>query len=333
MLIKGSSNKWTPIREFLENKKRLLVTTHINPDGDGIGSQIALANYLKQTGKTVIMKNPNPVPFYFQFLDADNEISCFEKKQDLKLIQSLDGAIIVDISDWDRLGDLGAVLRSNNIPIICIDHHIPTDVIGSIQIIDRSASSTGELIYDFLIDSKADFNTEIVNALYTSILTDTGSFRYSNTTAKTHLIAADLHNRGVDTKTIFRNIYENYSKNRYYLMGQLLVNMKFECQDRLVWFVVSRQLVEETGVQPWEIEGLSELTRNISNVELSIMFTETENGTKVSFRSRGNVPVNELAHQFGGGGHKFACGAMLNMDTDKATSLVIEKAKKLLGAR
>jgi len=278
----------------------------------------------------VILKNPNPVPIYFQFMDANNEITCFNKKQDIELIRSVDGAIIVDISDWDRLGELSPVLRSNNIPLACIDHHIATDVIGEVQIVDRSVSSTGELIYDFLLDSKADFNRTIVNALYTSILTDTGSFRYSNTTAQTHLIAADLHNRGVDIKTIFSNVYENYTKNRYYLMGHLLVNMNFECNDRMVWYVVTRDLIKKTGVQQWEIEGLSELTRNISKVEISIMFTELDDGTKVSFRSKGNVPVNELAHQFGGGGHKFACGAMLNIDTDTATSVVVQKAKKLL---
>ncbi|MBN2412027.1 bifunctional oligoribonuclease/PAP phosphatase NrnA [candidate division KSB1 bacterium] len=325
------SNKWDPIREFLTGKERILVTTHINPDGDGIGSQIALANYLKQTGKTVILKNPNPVPVYLQFLDPNNEITCYDNEHDKTLMQSIDGAVIVDISDWDRMGVLGPVLRSNNTPLCCIDHHIPTDLIGEVQIIDRSASSTGELIYDFLMDSRADFNNTIVNALYTCIVTDTGSFRYSNTTKKTHLIAADLHNRGVDFKNIFSNIYEKYSKNRYYLMGHLLVNMKFECQDQLVWYVVTKALIQKTHVEQWEIEGLSELTRNISTVEISIMFTEVENGIKVSFRSKGNIPVNELAHQFGGGGHKFACGALLDMDLEKAKRVVIQKAKKIFG--
>jgi len=324
-----SSRKWDSIRKFLSDKERILVTTHINPDGDGIGSQIALANYLKQLEKTVIMKNPNPIPFYFQFLDPNNDISCYKNEKDHKLIQTLDGAIIVDISDWERMGELGRALRKNNIPMMCIDHHIPTDIIGEVQILDRSASSTGELIYDFLIDSKADFNSEIVNAIYTCILTDTGSFRFSNTTAKTHLIAADLLNRGVDIKTIHSNIYENYSKNRYYLMGHLLVNMNFECHDQLVWFVLTKELIRDMKVEQWEIEGLSELTRNISNVEISIMFTEVNNGTKVSLRSKGNISINELANQFGGGGHQFACGATLNMDKEKAVSIVIHEAKKL----
>lgn len=321
---------WEPVNSFIADKQRILITTHLNPDGDGLGSQVALAGFLRQLGKTVIMINPNPTPFLFQFLDAEKEITGYDKIKDKELLNSLDAVIVVDISDWERLGDIGHVLRRLQTPMVCIDHHIPTDIMGDVQIIDSSASSTGELIYDYLTCCGALFTQNIVDALYTCILTDTGSFRYSNTTEKTHTIAADLLKRGANFRQVFSNIYENYSKNRYYLMGRLLVDMQFACNDRLVWYVVSKELINNTGVELWEIEGLSELTRNIRNIEISIMFTELDHGTKVSFRSKGNIPINSLANHFNGGGHKFASGAMVNMDLQTTIQTVIQESQKLL---
>jgi len=320
---------WEPVNTFIADKQRFLLATHLNPDGDGLGSQVALAACLRQMGKTVILKNPNPTPVIFQFLDPAREITCFEKNKDAALLDSIDVVIVVDISDWERLGEMGQELRQRQIPLVCIDHHIPTDIMGEVQIIDSGASSTGELIYDYLVYCGTQFNQTMIDALYTCILTDTGSFRFSNTTAKTHTIAADLLSRGAKNQQVYSQVYENYSKNRYYLMGHLLVNMQFACNDRLVWYVVSKALRATTGVELWEIEGMSELTRNIRNIEISIMFTEMDNGTKVSFRSRGNIPINDLANKFNGGGHKFASGAMVNLDLQTTIDTVIAESQKL----
>ncbi|HPG41174.1 MAG TPA: bifunctional oligoribonuclease/PAP phosphatase NrnA [bacterium] len=320
---------WEPVNTFIADKQRFLLSTHLNPDGDGLGSQVALAACLRQMGKTVILKNPNPTPFIFEFLDPAREITCFDSNKDETLLSSVDAVIVVDISDWERLGEMGRILRRLQTPLICIDHHIPTDIMGDVQIIDSSASSTGELIYDYLVYCDAQFNQTMIDALYTCILTDTGSFRFSNTTSKTHTIAADLLKRGAKNLQIFSQVYENYTKNRYYLMGNLLVNMQFACNDKLVWYVVSKELRTKTGVELWEIEGMSELTRNIRNIEISIMFTEMDSGTKVSFRSRGNIPINGLANKFNGGGHKFASGAMVNMDLQTTIDTVIAESQKL----
>jgi phosphoesterase RecJ-like protein len=322
--------EWQPLRDFLRNRTRLAVTTHINPDGDAIGSQMAMAHYLRQMGKEVVLVNCDVTPDYFRFLDPANEIVLYSEQDHEAAMAALDGCLVVDISDWGRLRGLGQALRRHRIPVACIDHHIPTDEMGEVHICLQEASSTGEMIYDFLLDSGADLTLPIVDALYTCIMTDTGSFRFTNTTARTHLIAADLLGRGAHYRAIYEQVYENNSKQRTLLMARLLERMHFACDDRLAYFSLSQELLRETGAQLWETEGFSELPRTIARVEVSLMFTETEAGTtKVSFRSKGRVAINGMASLFGGGGHKFASGATLAMDLNQAVEVVVGEAKKL----
>ncbi len=329
-----AARDWNSVREFLADKERLLVTTHVNPDGDAIGSQMAMAHYLRQLKKEVYLLSSDPTPKFFHFLDPKAEVTLYKPDDHLSLIQSLDGGVVVDISDWKRLRGVGEAIRTFSLPIACIDHHIPTDEIGIVQISDQGASSTGEMLYDFFIDSKANMTAEIIEALYTCILTDTGSFRFSNTTALTHRIAADLFDRGVDFRKIYEHVYENYSKSRSLLMGYVLAEMQFECDDRLAWFVLSQELLKRTNANLWEAEGFSELPRSIEGVEISLVFTEAEDGkTKVSFRSKGRIAINGLANKFGGGGHKFASGATLMLPLTKAIPAVVEEAKKLFAPR
>lgn len=315
--------EWNKINAFLQDKKTILVTTHLNPDGDAIGSQMALAFYLERIGKEVVLINSDPAPKFFHFLDQENKIQVYSHDLD-SLIQSFDGIIIVDVSEWKRLGRIGDVLKQSEIPVACIDHHLSSIKISDAQIIDQYASSTGELVYDFLLTNEAEFTQNIIDALYTCILTDTGSFRFSNTTARTHQITADLLIQGARFKDIYSIVYESNSKNRTWLMGELLAKMNFECDDRVAWFVMSQELLQKTGATLDETEGFSELSRTIQTVEISVMFTEPKQGmAKASFRSKGRVPINELAAQFGGGGHKFASGAALSMPLDQAIALVI----------
>ena len=327
-----TTESWKQLNTFIADKAHILVTTHLNPDGDGLGSQIALAEYLKGTGKQVSMVNNGATPVFFIFMDPDNEIRvCSQTEPDF--FDDIDGAIIVDISDWERLGDVGKKLNEKKIPIACIDHHIPTDIIGVLQILDQSVSSTGELIYQYLKHQQAQFTPRIVSSLYASILTDTGSFRFSNTTPETHRIAADLIEKGADYQYIYRQVYENHSKSRLHLTGILLTNMQYDCDDRLVWFILTRDLIREHKLEQWELEGLSELPRHLRDAEISIMFTECEQGVKVSLRSKGNIAINGLANLFGGGGHQFASGVSLKMDLPQALDTILNEARKLFNHR
>ncbi len=324
------TREWQPVRDFIQDRTRIAVTTHVNPDGDAIGSQMAMAHYLRQIGKEVVLLNCDRMPDYFRFLDPDGEIALFDEKKHDALVAGLDGCIVVDISDWARLCGLGSALRRHNIPVACIDHHIPSDQMGEVHVCFQEASSTGEMIYDFLLDSGEELTLPIVDAIYTCVMTDTGSFRFSNTNARTHRIAAELLERGAHYRAIYEEVYENNSKQRTLLMAKLLERMHFACDDRLAYFSLSQELLRQTGAQLWETEGFSELPRTIARVEVSLMFTETEAGTtKVSFRSKGRVAINGMAALFGGGGHKYASGATLAMGLNQAVEAVVEEARKL----
>jgi bifunctional oligoribonuclease and PAP phosphatase NrnA len=322
---------WDIILEFIKDKKNILITTHTNPDGDAIGSQVALAEYLKQQGKNCFLINCSITPKFFHFLDPKNSIQRYKESDHQDLFKSLDGVIIVDISDWPRLCEVGKAIKKQNLPVAIIDHHITSDDMGPTIISDPTASSTGELIYDFLNTNNCQWDQLIVNALYTCILTDTGSFRFTNTTSRTHRVTADLIDKGAECSKVYKHIYESYSPQRSILMGKMLGSLKFEKNDQIVWYVLTQDLLKESGAEYWETEGFSELSRNIKNVQITIMFVETQDGRiKVSFRSKGEIAINNLAQKFGGGGHKFAAGATLELKLEDAIHKVLEETKILV---
>ncbi|MBN1480486.1 bifunctional oligoribonuclease/PAP phosphatase NrnA [candidate division KSB1 bacterium] len=321
-------HRWSPFRQFLANKSTILITTHLNPDGDALGSELALAHYLREVGKRVFIINSDPLPHFLHFLTDDVHIEQFSGERHAGIIDHCDGCIVVDVSEWKRLGEISTLIKARALPIACIDHHLSAGKLGDIQVLDEYASSTGELIYDFLKTVKANFSQSVVDALYTCILTDTGSFKFSNTTAQTHFIAANLLGMGAHFERIYAELYESDSKSRTLLKGHLLADMKFECDDRFVWFVLSQELLKKTGAHLWEAEGFSDLARPIKGVEMSIMFSESKDGLcKASFRSKGKIPIHKLAEHFGGGGHKYAAGASLEWPLREAIEKVITAAK------
>ncbi|MBN1542574.1 DHH family phosphoesterase, partial [candidate division KSB1 bacterium] len=223
---------WSVFHAFLRDKERILITTHRNPDGDAIGSEIALMHFLRQQGKTVHVINSDPTPKFFRFLDPEQEIGVYDPASFAGLLPRLHGGIVVDINDWARLADIGRAVQTHGLPLACIDHHIPTDHLGDVQVVDTRSSSTGELIFDLIDRSNGQWNQNVVDALYTCILTDTGSFRFSNTTPKTHRNAARLLSLGARFRQVYRQVYESYSANRIHLAGRLMADMRFDCDGR-----------------------------------------------------------------------------------------------------
>ena len=290
-----------------------------------------MAHYLEDIGKKVFILNADPVPAFLEFLTRNFYVDQFQAQKHNRIIESCDGCIVVDVSEWKRLGDIAGTLKKMAIPLVCIDHHLSAGKIGDIHIIDDQASSTGELVYDFLKTADARFTQTVVDAIYTCILTDTGSFKFSNTTSKTHVITADLIAKGAQFQKIYAELYESDSIARSLLKGHLLANMQFECDGRFAWFVMSQELLQSLGAKTWEAEGFSDLPRAIKGVEISIMFSEHKDGSSnASFRSKGTVTINQLAEQFGGGGHKYAAGASLPWPLSKAVQIVVEAAKSYL---
>jgi len=327
------SSIWENVLQHIEDREKIILTTHVNPDGDAIGSEMALVSFLLKKNKQVQIINISPTSTNYQFLDPQNKIFVFNAEKHEQLIADADLFLIVDISDWKRLGELGELIQGSSVPKICIDHHHLENRFADIDIICEKASSTGELIYEFLIHARCEINNEIARALYTCILTDTGSFRFSNTTALTHQIASHLVAVGVNAITIYQEVYERNSQSKIALMGQALSGLHYECDGKLAWFVITQEMFQQTRAEKWDTEGFPEIPRNIEGVEVSLMFTElNEDKVKISLRSKGKVIINEIAIHFGGGGHNFAAGAVIKSSLEDILPQVLEKTKQVVTA-
>ncbi len=324
-----SPNNLHQFLRFLSDKNRLLITTHLNPDGDALGSQLALAAFCRYHSKEVKLINVDATPRFFRFLDRQNEIEQYVAGRHNPVIRGCDAGIIVDVSEWQRIGRLGNALAKQQLPMACIDHHINKSNHFDASIIRHDVSSTGELVYELFRETKTPFTPVVLDALYTSILTDTGSFRFSNTTPTTHQIVADLLEKGADFSKVYHEIYESDSPARARLKGRLLSDIRYEKDGKLAWFVLSQELLRETGAEMWESEGFSDLPRSVVSVEMSIMFIELQNGEcKASFRSKGKIPINDLAAIFGGGGHRYAAGASFDRPLNEVIKMVLPIAKE-----
>lgn len=321
---------WHQIKQIIDQKKSFVLTTHINPDGDGLGCEIALAEHLRSLGKEVTILNRSPMANNYRFLDPYNEIIVFDSNENQHLLEAAEAYFILDISDWGRMKEIGNYLQSTNKPKICIDHHHCPYKFTDIDVIDSKASSTGELVFDLLVYLGAKITKRIAEAIYTCILTDTGSFRFSNTTPEAHKIAAQLVDAGVCSRSIYQSVYEQNSPEKVKLFGFVLSKLKFECRGGLAWFNVTQELLTKTNAHSWDTEGFADYPRSIRGVEVSLMFTELEeNRTKVSFRSKGNIPLNSVAMKLGGGGHEFAAGALLEYPLKTANQIVLEEVRRL----
>lgn len=321
------------IRREIHQNQHFIITTHVNPDGDGLGSQVALARYLRSAAggnKTVHLLNSSPLPSNYVFLDPRGEIEVFGASRHSAIVHNAQAIFILDISDWERLRELGKVVQPLPMRKICIDHHPHTQPFADIDVIYPEASSTGEIMFELLTGLGGSVDQKTAEALYTAILTDTGSFRFSNTTARSHQVIARLIDAGALPPLIYQRVYESQRRERVRLFAKALDKLRYEAGGKLAWFVISQAMMRETGGQPRDTESFPEYPRSIEGVEVSIMFLETETGrVKVSFRSKGRYVINGLANRFGGGGHLYAAGALMDGPLEQAIKAVLEEAVNL----
>ncbi len=325
------SEKIEALRKLIDTHQHFVLTTHVNPDGDGLGSEMALYHYLKGLGKDVRIWNHNAVPENYAFLDPFGVMEIFGQKRHKDLLKEIEVVLILDISDWLRLKTFGEWLQTQaNLATVCVDHHPNGEHFAKLDFIFTEASSTGEIVFEILHALHAPLTVPIAEALYTAILTDTGSFRFTNTTPRAHRIVAELIETGIDFHQIYEQIYERERPEKLKLLGMVLQNLRFESGGRIVWFQITQEMLRATGLKPEDTDGFSDFPRRIVGVEVSLMFVQvSEKRTKVSFRSKGNVVINGLAQEVGGGGHQFASGAMVQKPLQETIALVLSKAKKL----
>ncbi|HEX7878978.1 MAG TPA: bifunctional oligoribonuclease/PAP phosphatase NrnA [Candidatus Eisenbacteria bacterium] len=301
---------WNPILASLAGARSIAITSHINPDGDALGSELGLARWLARRGQTVRIVNSDPVPDRYDFLDRDNRIETFDPVRHRDLATECDRLVVVDVSRWDRIGPVGTVMAGDALARLCIDHHpgaVDFPTVADVVAPDRAA--TGELIHELITAAGERVDRSIAEALYVAIMTDTGSFRHASTTPHTHRIAADLLATGIDPSELYDLTWSRNSETRMRVIGEAYRSFELRAGGALVVAAFDSVRLTALNATPADAEGLAEMLRSVDGCRASAVFIETAPGdVKVSLRSRGAVDVNAVARQFGGGGHVNAAG-------------------------
>lgn len=293
------------IGRVLREHQRFVVLSHVRPDGDALGSQLALGLSLEQLGKNVAIWNEDGMLEKYSFMSGSERVS--KPPADP---QDFDVAIALDTATQNRLGTAAAAVR-NAKWWINIDHHPSNPAYGDLVFIDPVAPATGEILFELMCAAEMPVNVEIAENLFVAISTDTGSFQYPNTTARTFQIGAELIRRGVNVGRMSQLLYESYPLRRVELLRDLLGTMRIEAHGQVASFSLSVAVAARIGVKPEDNEGLIDHLRAIQGVVVAIFFEELPDGrVRVSMRSKSDAAdVCAIAQQFGGGGHKLAAGA------------------------
>ena len=309
----------------------MALTTHVNADGDGSGCVVALWHLLMALGARAAITNPTPFPKRYEFL-LDGADRADKSAEAVKHIERADAIIVLDVSDLGRLGHLGRIVGKTNAPVACIDHHVSVGTLPEGPwLVDPTACATGELVYDLAQSAGWALNHQAAQALYVAIMTDTGSFRFGNTTPRAMQVAAHLLSHGLDPATMSRNVYFNESEGRVRLMGAVIETLVVEHDLGLAWITVPAGLLQQYGLVPDDLEGLVDYPRSVEGVRAAMMFRSLANGKiKVSFRSVGDIDVGKLAEGFGGGGHKNAAGASFDGELAEVQQLTLTAVRELL---
>lgn len=320
------------IHRLIEQHSSFVLTTHVNPDGDGLGSELALARLLRKLGKKVGIINHSKTPDNYEWLDTGNEIVHYSPGRDQTAILAAEVIFILDTNQPERLRTMQQVVLQSTAKKIVIDHHLEAHPFADHYLIDIDATSTGEIVYNIIraIDGKL-FDRDIACWLYTAIMTDTGSFRYPRTDPEIHRIVSHLIECGADPTEIFAHVYEDWPLGRMRLLGEMLDSMKSAYDGKLAYVVCTKEMFERTGTTEVETDNFTTYPMSVRGVLVGILFNELKDGVKISFRSKGSIPINELAKEFGGNGHLNAAGARLhNVKLDEAVASVVERARKYL---
>lgn len=313
----------------IKNNKNFLITSHTNLEGDALGSELAFYNLLKKIGKTAWVINEDNLPYGYDFLPYKNKILKF--KDNLKDIE-FDCFAVLDCSDLSRTGEVYR-LNSKKKPILNIDHHISNQEFGDINWIEPHASSCSEMVYKLYKAMHIPLDRDAAILLYTGILADTGSFRYSNVTSFTHRIASELLKFNLDIPQIYKSIYENIPFEDMKLLARILPAMKRGADGKLIWFQIKRNLLRNKKLSFDLSEQILTFGRAVKDAEVVVLFKENlgvKNEIRINFRSQGKVDVNKIAQFFGGGGHKTASGATIHGKIDHIRRRVLAKIKQNL---
>jgi phosphoesterase RecJ-like protein len=319
------------LHQFLARHTRFLLTTHVNPDGDAIGSEIAFARLLRAQGKQVRILNDSPTPRAFDWLAGDGPVEVYDESLAETRFSEADALVVIDTGNRQRIGRLSLHLDRHAIAVAVVDHHVTHDGFGQVNVIEPDCAATAVLVYDLMAEAGVAVDHHAAAALYVGLATDTGNFRYSNTDARALRMAADLVERGVDAADVAARVHQVASPGRLRFFGEALAALEMRQGGQLVVVEVGPEQFERHGLVGADTEGLVDMPRAIEGVEAVALFSEVEPGkVKVSLRSTGRVNIDAICSRLGGGGHPHAAGVQIRGTREQAKAKVLPDLERLL---
>ncbi len=303
---------WSPLKELIDAHQSFLITSHVRPDADALGSELGMKAILEAFGKKVTIVNASAPPANLQFLNVDQQILKLNETIARTAVPVVDVIIVVDTSAWQQLGTMADVIQAAASKRLVIDHHVSSDKMDAIELKDVESAATGELIFEAAQALGVRFNAETAGALYAAIATDTGWFRFPSTTARTMRIIAELIDMGAVPHALYNQLNEQSSLARVRLSGRVLGRIQTEAEGRLNWVWADSKDLAETGSVPSDTESLVNQCLTVAGSQAAFIAVELQT-TQIKFSLRCRPPYNvaAVAEQFGGGGHRLASGATL----------------------
>ncbi|MBI4468403.1 MAG: bifunctional oligoribonuclease/PAP phosphatase NrnA [Acidobacteria bacterium] len=309
--------------ELIESNRNFAITSHVRPDGDGIGSSLALKLVLQSMGKDAVVVMRDPIPRAYSRLTGAGQVVVLPRFD-----QRFDAVFIIECSDMDRPGLPGLAEQLT----VNIDHHSTTGLFAYINWIDSTAAAVGEMIYNLCKALGVQISPEIAENIYAALLTDTGSFHFSNTTERTLKVASELVRLGARPAKISRSIYYDNPFSKIKLVGLALSQLQHDSTGRVAWLTVTREMMKEAGASEEDVDGIVSYPLSVGAVEAVAIFKEVKPGTyRTSLRSKDSINVAKLAEQFGGGGHRNASGCTLRGEKTEVERDVVNRLCAAMG--
>ena len=319
---------WPRFVETIKNHQRFLLTSHIRPDCDALGSELGMAGILDALGKEVMIVNGQATPPNLKFIDPKSRIKTLGSDVNAADLNAVELLMVLDTSAWAQLGPMGDVIRSTKAKKIVVDHHVSGDDLGAELFKDTSAEAAGRIVLEAAEHLKVKLTPEIATPLFAAIATDTGWFRFASTSGNTFRFAGKLVDAGAKTNEIYNALYEQDTIARLKLIGRILARASMDKEGRLIHTAALQEDFKATGALPTDTEDIINMTLAVGGTEVAFIMVElASGGFKLSFRSRSDVNCSKLAEQFGGGGHKAAAGAFIKEPYEIAQAKVLDAVR------
>ena len=323
---------FSKLKEIILKNNSFLITTHVNPDADAIGSEVAFYEIIKKLGKEAYIVNHSETPYNLEFFNDGNIIAKYDENLHKDLLNKVDVLVALDFNRANRIVRMEKSFRDSKKIKICIDHHQDGEDFVDHSFIDTGSCATGQILYDFINQTKiVELDYDIAFPIYAAIMTDTGSFRFDRTTSEVHKIIAKLLDLGVNPEDVYDKIYDQSKFSKIKLLGRALESIELRADGKLGYMKLTQKDFIECNAIESDTENFVNYNLSVENVVLGILFIELKNGFKVSFRSKGKIPVNKLASEFGGGGHTNAAGVrFFTNNMQEMIPVILLKAEQYL---